>query len=163
MKTMFYSEQGANSRYWQYLQNWQDFSSTFLRRDNAEVRNFFSEIEKLKEEFESVQRPTLDIEVSKAKVPTKERSESSSSPIQAPSSPEDTPKSSVKAVQTPSLPKDAPEDTPKSPVKPEQMLDPDSEVAKLELEFGKDNKYPEETSGWDFDELEEELRADISK
>jgi hypothetical protein len=96
-------------------------------------------------------------------VPTKERSESSSSPIQAPSSPEDTPKSSVKAVQTPSSPKDAPEDTPKSPVKPEQMLDPDSEVAKLELEFGKDNKYPEETSGWDFDELEEELRADISK
>jgi hypothetical protein len=43
------------------------------------------------------------------------------------------------------------------------MLDPNSELAKLELEFGKVNKYPEETSGWDFDELEEELRADISK
>jgi DICT domain-containing protein len=41
---------------------------------------FFSEIEKQKEAFESVQRPTLDIEVRKAKVPTKERPESSSSP-----------------------------------------------------------------------------------
>ncbi|KAK3163931.1 hypothetical protein QOZ80_1AG0010350 [Eleusine coracana subsp. coracana] len=150
MKTMFYSEHWANSR-----------------RDDAEVRDSFSEIEKLKEAFESVERPTLDIEVRKAKVPTKERSESSLSPVRVHSSPkdvpQDTPKSPVKPVQAPSSPKDAPKDTPKSPVRAEQMLDPDSELAKLELEFGKVNKYPEETSGWDFDELEEELRADISK
>ncbi|GJN05746.1 hypothetical protein PR202_ga23408 [Eleusine coracana subsp. coracana] len=141
MKTMFYSEHWANSR-----------------RDDAEVRDSFSEIEKLKEAFESVERPTLDIEVRKAKVPTKERSESSLSPVRVHSSPkdvpQDTPKSPVKPVQAPSSPKDVPQ---------EQMLDPDSELAKLELEFGKVNKYPEETSGWDFDELEEELRADISK
>ncbi|GJN37430.1 hypothetical protein PR202_gb26384 [Eleusine coracana subsp. coracana] len=150
MKTMFYSEQWANSR-----------------RDDAEVRDLFSEIEKLKEVFESVERPTLDIEVRKAKVPTKERSEPSLSPVRVHSSPkdvpQDTPNSPVKPVQAPSSPKDAPKDTPKSPVRAEQMLDPDSELAKLELEFGKVNKYPEETSGWDFDELEEELRADISK
>jgi hypothetical protein len=142
-------------------------SSIFFRQNDAEVRNLFSEIEKLKGAFESVERPTLDIEVRKAKVPTKERSESSSSPVQAPSSPndvsKDTPKPPVKPVDAPSTPKDAPKDTPKSPFKPEQTLDPDSELAKLELEFGKVNKYPEETSGWDFDELEEELRADISK
>lgn len=117
----------------------------FFRRDDTEVRNLFSEIEKLKEAFESVERPTLDIEVRKAKVPTKDRPELSPSPVQAPSSP-----------------KDVPADTPNSPAKPEQTLDPDSELAKLELEFGKVNKYPE-ISGWDFDELEEELRADISK
>jgi hypothetical protein len=79
----------------------------------------FSEIEKLKGAFESVERPTL-----------------------------------VKHVQTPSSPKDAPKDTPKSPVRPEEKQDPDSKFAKLELEFEKVNKYPMETSDWDFDELE---------
>ncbi|KAJ1282529.1 hypothetical protein BS78_03G059300 [Paspalum vaginatum] len=138
MKKMFYSEQGANSR-----------------QDDAEVRTLFSEIEKLREVFESVERPTLDIEVRRAKEPTKDKSESSRSA-------KDKSESSHPPVQTPS-PKDAPVDSPKSPQKPEQMLEPDSELAKLELEFGKVNKDNEEISGWDFDELEEELRADISK
>uniref|UniRef100_J3KWJ4 Uncharacterized protein n=2 Tax=Oryza brachyantha TaxID=4533 RepID=J3KWJ4_ORYBR len=141
MKKLFYSEQGANSR-----------------RDDDEVRNLFSEIDKLREAFESVERPTLDIEVRRAKVPTKERAESSSSPVQAPSTPK------AEMVEAPSTPKAEIMGAPKSPVKPDQPLDPDSELAKLELEFGQVNKYsPEEISGWEFDELEEELRADISK
>ncbi|CAO2199072.1 unnamed protein product [Urochloa humidicola] len=139
MKKMFYSEQGANSR-----------------QDDEEVRNLFSEIEKLRGAFESVERPTLDIEVRKAKEPTKDKSESR--PLT-----KDKSGSSHSPVQAPSSPKDVPIESPKSPVKPEQMLDPDSELAKLELEFGKVNKDHDEISGWDFDELEEELRADISK
>uniref|UniRef100_A0A453EC63 Uncharacterized protein n=1 Tax=Aegilops tauschii subsp. strangulata TaxID=200361 RepID=A0A453EC63_AEGTS len=130
MKKLFYSEQGYSSR-----------------RDDPEVRSLFSEIEKLREAFESIERPTLDIEVRRAKVPTKERIESSSSPVQAPSTP-----------------KAAPVGSPKSPVKSEQTLDLGAELAELELEFGKSNRYsPEDISGWEFDELEEELRADISK
>ena len=122
------------------------FSFVF-RRDDPEVRSLFSEIEKLREAFESIERPTLDIEVRRAKVPTKERIESSSSPVQAPSTP-----------------KAAPVGSPKSPVKSEQTLDLGAELAELELEFGKSNRYsPEDISGWEFDELEEELRADISK
>ncbi|CAO2193733.1 unnamed protein product [Urochloa humidicola] len=139
MKKMFYSEHGANSR-----------------QDDEEVRNLFSEIEKLREAFESVERPTLDIEVRKAKEPTKDKSESR--PLTKNKS-----GSSHSPVQAPSSPKNVPIESPKSPVKPEQMLDPDSELAKLELEFGKVNKDRDEISGWDFDELEEELRADISK
>ncbi|CAO2204579.1 unnamed protein product [Urochloa humidicola] len=136
---MFYSEQGVNPR-----------------QDDEEVRNLFSEIEKLREAFESVERPTLDIEVRKAKEPTKDKSELSRLTKE---------KSGLShsPVQAPSSPKDVPVEPPTSPMKPEQMLDPDSELAKLELEFGKVNKGHDEISGWDFDELEEELRADISK
>lgn len=139
MKKMFYSEQAANSR-----------------QDDAEVRTLFSEIEKLREVFESVERPTLDIEVRKAKDPMKDKSGSNRSA-------KDKSESSHSPVQVPSSPKDVPVESPKSPVKPEQTLDPDSEFAKLELEFGKVNRDHEEIGGWDFDELEEELRADISK
>lgn len=130
---------------------------SFFRQDDEEIRNLFSEIEKLRETFEAVERPTLDIEVRKAKEPTKDKSELSRS-----TSTKDKSGSGHSPVQAPSLPKDVPVESPKSPVKSEQLLDPDSELAKLELEFGKVNKDHEEISGWDFDELEEELRADIS-
>ena len=122
--------------------------SVLFRRDDPEVRSLFSEIDKLREAFDSIERPTLDIEVRRAKLPTKERFESSSSLVHAPSAPEA-----------------APTGSPKSPARSEQTpAHPDSELAALELEFGRSNRYStEDISGWEFDELEEELRADISK
>ena len=139
-----------------FLQLDKSYFLSFFRKDDEEIRNLFSEIEKLREAFESVERPTLDIEVRRAKDPTKDKSESNRPA-------KDKSGSSHSPVQAPSSPKDVPVESPKSPVTPEQMLDPDSELAKLELEFGKVSKDHEEISGWDFDELEEELRADISK
>ena len=59
-----------------FLQLDKSYFLSFFRKDDEEIRNLFSEIEKLREAFESVERPTLDIEVRRAKDPTKYKSES---------------------------------------------------------------------------------------
>lgn len=114
------------------------------RRDDLEVKNLIEEIEKMRESFESIERPTLRIESEKAKPLPVEGSKLSPSPLQAPATP--------KAAHV---------DSPKSPMKPEHHFDSDAELGTPGSELGKEDKEysGEEISGWEFDELEEDLKS----
>ncbi|KAG6382840.1 hypothetical protein SASPL_157440 [Salvia splendens] len=121
-------------------------------KENKEVKELFDKIEKLREEFESIERPTLDIEN-----PTKEADESPSESV--------TSSSTEQAEREVSAGK-ADEQRPSPKSKQIEILDPAAELAKLESEFGKvDPDYAAEDIGeWEFDELERELKSgDSSK
>lgn len=142
MKELFYAEQGSTSR-----------------KDDPEVKELFYSIEKMRGEFESIERPTLEIETTKEiATPSEERAQKSPSPA-APET--NSPKS--KGVKSPKSTSNSPKskgvESPKtSQMTTEQYLDPESELAKLELEFGKVSKdySTDEIGGWEFDELEQE-------
>ncbi|KAL3838108.1 hypothetical protein ACJIZ3_022699 [Penstemon smallii] len=136
MREQFYAQQGKISS-----------------KENMKVKELFDNIEKLREEFESIERPTLELES-----PTKETDSSSSEKLQSVTS---STEQAAKELET-----EKREDSQPPPPKPEQILDPEAELAKLESEFGKVNHdYSNEEIGeWEFDELERELRSgDSSK
>lgn len=119
-----------------------------FRKENPRVKELFDNIEKLREEFEAIERPNLEMET-----PAKE--------VETPSAekPEENRSNTLQAKDIPEAKKN---EQPESPaVKPEQVLDPEAELAKLESEFGKVNRdySAEEVGDWEFDELEKELRS----
>ncbi|GAV77264.1 hypothetical protein CFOL_v3_20735 [Cephalotus follicularis] len=132
MKDQFYAQQG-----------------TMSRKDDARVKELLDDIEKLRQEFESIERPNLEMETSTPTVGTP----SNENPLGSES---DTP------VQGTTTTKPEIDEPPEKPaVEREQVLDPEEELAKLESEFGKvgHDYSAEEIGGWEFEELERELRS----
>ncbi|GAB4854872.1 hypothetical protein Ancab_023458 [Ancistrocladus abbreviatus] len=132
MKEQFYAQQGK-----------------FSRKDDPNVRELFDVIEKLRQEFESIERPILEME-SPSVVPEAPSSEKSQEiPSQA----------LIQTAEPPQAKKE--EHLKSSTVNVDQVLDPEAELAKLESEFGKVSQdyTSEEIGDWEFDELERELKS----
>ncbi|KAG6763621.1 hypothetical protein POTOM_031049 [Populus tomentosa] len=131
IKEQFYSQKGASSR-----------------KDDTSVKELFDDIEKLRVEFESIERPNLELE---APIPTADNSSE-----KALGSPSHTSSQNVTTLKS---------NIDKHPTEPaveaDEVLDPAAELAKLESEFGKDARdySTEEIGDWEFDELERELRS----
>ncbi|GAA0173454.1 actin binding motor protein [Lithospermum erythrorhizon] len=134
-----------------------------LRKDESKVQELFDNIEKLRQEFESFERPYLEIENPPQVSETSSnqnspkasslKSDSQGAENISKNEPTEQPDSSKAEVTvTPEAGKSE---------KPEQVLDPEAELAKLESEFGKvsSDYSAEEIGNWEFDELERELRA----
>ncbi|KAF8396713.1 hypothetical protein HHK36_018340 [Tetracentron sinense] len=118
------------------------------RKDDPRIKELLDALEKLREEFESIERPTLEIEIPTTReeeLSTERPHESSSPPPQT----TETPKSKKNEPPQPLT------------VNTEQAFDTEAELSKLESEFGKVSRdySTEEISGWEFDELEKELRS----
>ncbi|XP_058098999.1 uncharacterized protein LOC131243563 isoform X4 [Magnolia sinica] len=157
MKEQFYAQHGNNSR-----------------QEDPKVKALFDDIENIKVEFESVERPTLAIETPTLRVetPSGERLQKNPSPATlttktAPSEKKTSPNSapSQMEVSLESVPSEKQKSPPKSgPAAGDHFLDPEVELAKLESEFGQVSKdySAEEIGGWEFDELEEELKTSSS-
>ncbi|MQM06839.1 hypothetical protein Taro_039662 [Colocasia esculenta] len=137
MRTLFYSEPANASR-----------------GDDAKVKQLFDAIEGMRVDFESIERPFLRHEtLAKDEVmSSEERAEDPSHLSRTIESP--------KSKRTDS-PKSRHADSPKSATAALEQLDPEAELAKLESEFGKVTRdySSEEIGGWEFDELEQELKS----
>lgn len=126
-------------------------SSSLSRKDDTRVKELFDNIEILRQKFESIERPDLDLEHPSSEAETPPGMEPDT--LLHPSS---------LATESQIAGKD---EQPKSDeVKPEHVLDTEAELAKLESEFGKVSQdySTEEVGDWEFDELEKELRASDS-
>lgn len=127
----------------------------FSRKSDSEVKELFDKIEKLRAEFESIERPNLEMEN-----PCPE-----SSPSERPQESLTNPATKL-AEKEQNEPRETNVQKKEPPaVKSEEVLDANAELAELEAEFGhvnRDNNSGEEVGDWEFDELERELRMEDS-
>ncbi|KAE9589268.1 hypothetical protein Lal_00000466 [Lupinus albus] len=132
IKQQFYAQQGK-----------------FSRKDEGKVKELFDAIEKLRTQFEFIERPILEIESpnSEAETPPAEKKPDATTP-------------SATTQGTIEISKTRRDEQPKlRPVKADQVFDHEAELAKLESEFGNVSQdyLAEEIDDWEFDELEREL------
>ncbi|CAN1257795.1 hypothetical protein LINPERPRIM_LOCUS9704 [Linum perenne] len=151
MREHFYAQQGASSR-----------------KDDKRVKGLFDEIEGLRQQFDAIERPNLEMEVPSSKQETA----STEKPSEKPSEHSDDTSQKSDTSEHPKIATSPKSSTAKDIQKPSattsgdggeagKTLDAEAELAKLESEFGKlDQDYSgEEVGDWEFDELERELRA----
>ncbi|KAK8961579.1 hypothetical protein KSP40_PGU007729 [Platanthera guangdongensis] len=126
------------------------------RKNDAELQKLFNAVEKLRTDFNSTQRPILEIEALEEKAAREGKQQGqphAAESIPSPNSAKSTPKSVKFALH------ESPKST--AALTGEQQHDPESELAKFEKEFGDVGEIfsSEVVGGWEFDELEEELRS----
>jgi len=137
-----------------------------IRRDDPEVKELFDSIDKMRVDFESIERPTLEIELPEEKVIPSVKLQKTSSRSEVPeekvASPKEKSEKGGAHASESASPKSRAIKSPKSaPGTAKQQLDTESELAKLEQAFGEASRdyTTDEIGGWEFDELEQELRS----
>ncbi|KAI8556506.1 hypothetical protein RHMOL_Rhmol05G0258400 [Rhododendron molle] len=146
------------------------------RHDNQMVEELLNHLEKIKDEFESIERPELDIESPTRSANATSIENSKSSPF---SVTEEASAEEVESIQRPNSETQNPTKTLEMPSKeraPEALesklsespkimgvktSDPGAKLLELKLELERESKEDptEEIGGWEFDELEKDLKT----
>ncbi|XP_068637650.1 uncharacterized protein [Aristolochia californica] len=132
------------------------------RKDDFHIQELFDAVGQIRNEFDAIERPTLQIET-EVKGDTLSMN-SQEIPILKPTIgtllPEQAESPKAPALAPTPAPAPAPALAP-APAPADQSLDPAAELAKLESEFGSVSRdyTTDEIGGWEFDELEQELTS----
>lgn len=142
MKAEFYAHDGSNFR---------------NAEEVGKVAESFGWIDQIRQEFEAIQRPILEME------PVTPKENNASFEDKSLEHLKEKQETSHSLENTEQLSRSAIEYD--GPVKSSDILDPEAELAKLESEFGKTGERfsSQEISAWEFDELEKEFRSSLSK
>ncbi|CAN7037707.1 hypothetical protein BRARA_B00503 [Brassica rapa] len=135
-------------------EHFQVLQSKLEKKEDRRVKELFDDMEKMRQEFESIARPILEIETPS---PKSSAAASPKSPMPSSSS-MDAPVKSLTQKPEVRNPTEASPTT--TATGSSQELNPESELAELESEFGKvaPGYSADEVDGWEFDELEKELQ-----